>query len=122
MTDYGSSTIRKVTLATGQVTTIAGSAGVTGSVNSTGTNSLFFHPLGMAVDSATNLYVADYGNHLIRKITPSAPSAPPWPGRRGCLARPTARARRRNFTNRKEWRWIKPAMFMWPTPATPPSA
>jgi sugar lactone lactonase YvrE len=55
----------------GAVTTIAGSAGVAGSVNNTGTNALFFHPMGIAVDSATNLYVADYGNDLIRKITPA---------------------------------------------------
>ncbi len=67
--DYGNSTIRKIT-PSGQVTTIAGTAGVTGSVNATGTSASFFHPLGIAVDSATNLYVADYGNHLIRKITP----------------------------------------------------
>jgi len=69
VTDYGSSTVRKVALLTGQVVTIAGSAGVTGSVNNTGTNALFFHPLGIAVDRSTNLYVADYGNDLIRKIT-----------------------------------------------------
>src|ERR1035438_441067 len=69
VSDYGSSTIRKVTQA-GLVTTLAGTAGVTGSVNNTGTNALFFHPMGLAVDSATNVYVADYGNHLIRKITP----------------------------------------------------
>ncbi len=67
--DYGNSTIREIT-PSGQVTTIAGSAGVTGSLNATGTNAQFFQPLGIAVDSATNLYVADYGNHLIRKITP----------------------------------------------------
>ncbi len=70
VSDYGNSTIRKITLS-GQVTTIAGTAGVTGSVNATGTSASFFHPLGIAVDSATNVYVADYGNHLIRKITPS---------------------------------------------------
>jgi len=66
--DYGNSTIRMVT-GTGQVTTIAGQAGVSGSANATGTNALFFHPIGIAVDSLGNLYVADYGNHLIRKIS-----------------------------------------------------
>ncbi len=70
VSDYGNSTIRKIT-PSGQVTTIAGTAGVTGSVNATGISASFFHPLGIAVDSATNVYVADYGNHLIRKITPS---------------------------------------------------
>jgi sugar lactone lactonase YvrE len=69
VSDYGSSTIRKVTQA-GQVTTLAGTAGAVGSVNNTGANARFFHPMGLAVDSATNIYVADYGNHLIRKITP----------------------------------------------------
>ena len=68
--DYGNHTIRQVTPA-GVVTTIAGSPGVSGSVNATGTSALFFHPLGLAVDSAANIYVADYGNHLIRKITPA---------------------------------------------------
>src|ERR1017187_7442405 len=43
--DYGNSTIRLVTR-TGQVTTIAGQAGVTGSANGIGTNALFFHRLG----------------------------------------------------------------------------
>lgn len=70
VTDYGNDTIRKVSPA-GAVVTIAGSAGVAGSVNNTGTNALFFHPLGIAVDSNTNLYVADYGNQLIRKISPT---------------------------------------------------
>jgi sugar lactone lactonase YvrE len=68
VTDFGSSTIRQVTLA-GHVTTIAGAAGVTGSANNTGTNATFSHPMGIAVDASGNLYVADYGNHLIRKIT-----------------------------------------------------
>ena len=70
VTDYGNSTIRRIT-PFGQVTTIAGQAGVTGSSNATGTGALFFHPMGIAVDSSTNLYVADYGNHLIRKISPT---------------------------------------------------
>jgi sugar lactone lactonase YvrE len=69
VTDSGNNTIRKVTLS-GQVTTIAGSTGVAGSANNTGTNALFSNPLGIAIDAGNNLYVADYGNDLIRKITP----------------------------------------------------
>jgi sugar lactone lactonase YvrE len=69
VSDFGNNTIRKVTRF-GQVTTIAGQAGISGSTNAVGTNALFFHPLGIAVDSVSNLYVADYGNHLIRKVSP----------------------------------------------------
>jgi len=70
VTDSGNNTIRKIT-STGVVTTLAGFAGMTGSVNGTGTNALFNQPQGIAVDTATNLYVADYGNHTIRLISPA---------------------------------------------------
>jgi sugar lactone lactonase YvrE len=52
------------------VSTLAGGGG-TGSAfaNGTGTNARFANPWGLAVDSSGNIYVADYGNHLIRKIT-----------------------------------------------------
>ncbi len=68
--DSGNNTIRKITPA-GVVTTLAGHAGTAGSANGTGTNALFFAPAGVAVDTSTNVYVADYGNHIIRKITPA---------------------------------------------------
>ena len=54
----------------GQVTTLAGSAGVTGSTNATGTSATFDYPHGIAVDTAGNVYVADTYNSLIRKISP----------------------------------------------------
>jgi len=68
--DRGNAVIRKITPA-GVVTTIAGTAGVVGSVDGTGTAALFNDPSGLAVDSTGNVYVADTGNNTIRKITPA---------------------------------------------------
>src|SRR5206468_1004828 len=68
--DSGDFTIRKITPA-GVVTTIAGRIAHTGTNDGLGSVALFgYLPGGMAVDSATNLYVADTGNHTIRKLTP----------------------------------------------------
>ncbi len=63
-------TIRKVTPA-GLVTTLAGLAGSSGSADGTGSAARFNDPYGVAVDSAGNVYVADYGNNPIRKVTPA---------------------------------------------------
>lgn len=61
-------TIRKITPA-GDVTTLAGSSGTTGFQNGLGAAASFDDPRGVAVDSAFNVYVADFGNNAIRKIT-----------------------------------------------------
>ena len=66
--DGGNSTIRKVTPA-GVVTTLAGSAGNSGSIDGTNSTARFYNPSGVAVDSAGNVYVADSYNHTIRKVT-----------------------------------------------------
>ena len=68
--DTTNNTIRKVTAA-GVVSTLAGLAGVSGSEDGTGPGALFNNPGGMAADSSGNLYVADTGNSIIRKITPA---------------------------------------------------
>jgi sugar lactone lactonase YvrE len=62
-------TIRKIT-PTGAVTTLAGSPSQLGATDGQGAAARFFLPYGVAVDAAGNVYVAEGGNHLIRKITP----------------------------------------------------
>jgi hypothetical protein len=63
-------TIRKITPA-GVVTTLAGQALSSGSADGTGGDARFDFPLGLAVDGAGNVYVADTNNNTIRKITPA---------------------------------------------------
>jgi sugar lactone lactonase YvrE len=71
VTEVWSNTIRKITPA-GEVTTLAGAVVETGSTDGTGTAARFYNPSDVAVDGAGNVYVADLGNYVIRKITPSA--------------------------------------------------
>jgi sugar lactone lactonase YvrE len=61
--------IRKITPA-GIVTTFAGS-GIKASVDNQGTNAAFMTPYGMAFDSSGNLYIGDYTDNRIRKISSS---------------------------------------------------
>ncbi len=66
VTDYSNNLIRKIVLATGAVTTLAGS-GVAGNTNGTGTAASFNNPFGICIDpTKTILYVTDRAG--IRKI------------------------------------------------------
>ncbi|MDR0233551.1 MAG: hypothetical protein LBI31_01900, partial [Zoogloeaceae bacterium] len=68
--DTGNHSIRKIT-PEGEVSTIAGTrSGFPGSADGTGNAARFKEPYGVTIDAAGNLYVADSGNHSIRKITP----------------------------------------------------
>jgi len=64
--DAGNSAIRKIS--NGQVTTLAGT-GQQGFQNGPAKTATFNNPAGLAVDASGNVYVADGGNHVIRKIT-----------------------------------------------------
>lgn len=67
--DVFNNRIRKIT-PDGNVSTFAGD-GNSGHLNGTGTAAEFYAPQGLAVDGNGNVYVADYGNNMIRKITPA---------------------------------------------------
>jgi streptogramin lyase len=67
--DSGNNTIRKIT-PEGTVSTLAGQAGQAGNTDGVGEDARFWEPFGVAVDSAGSVYVADYRNDTIRRITP----------------------------------------------------
>ncbi|HEY5226931.1 MAG TPA: NHL repeat-containing protein, partial [Opitutaceae bacterium] len=68
--DTGNSTIRKVT-PSGAVTTVAGLVGKAGYLDATGTAAMFNAPVGVALDSGGDIFVADYNNNAIRKVNGS---------------------------------------------------
>jgi sugar lactone lactonase YvrE len=55
---------------TGEVTTLAGQSGTEGATDGGIAQAKFSYPVGLAVDSAGNVFVADSGNSTIRKVTP----------------------------------------------------
>ena len=70
--DRGNHRIRVVSASTGYISTVAGTG--TGGFSGDGaaaTLAQLNYPLGVAVDAAGNLYIADYSNHRIRKVTQS---------------------------------------------------
>lgn len=68
--DNQNEVIRKIDM-NGIVSTFAGMVGKAGSADGSGTLAQFNYPSGITADKVGNLYVADSGNHTIRKITPT---------------------------------------------------
>jgi RHS repeat-associated protein len=71
--DYGNHSIRKVTASTGVISTVAGIGGSGGYSGDGGqaTSAQLALPMAVAIDSSGNMYIADYGNDLIRKVNSS---------------------------------------------------
>jgi uncharacterized delta-60 repeat protein len=67
VTDANNNKIRKIT-PTGMVSTLAGS-GVQGAIDGIGSLASFNNPAGLKIDVSGVIYVGDYGNNKIRKIT-----------------------------------------------------
>jgi len=69
--DYGSNTIRRVDALTGIITTVAGTgiAGYTGD-NGPAVTATLRQPNSVFISSQGNLYISDYGNNVVRAVTP----------------------------------------------------
>jgi hypothetical protein len=68
VSDNGGATIRKVEVATGYTTTLAGTYASTGNTEGTGAAARFNTPTGITTDGV-NLYVGETNNYNIRKVT-----------------------------------------------------
>ena len=89
--DGSAANLRRIT-PDGMVTTLAGS-GLPGSADSTGAAASFASPSGLVMDKQGTLFMADFGNHRIRKITPgSSVSTLSGTGQPGTAGGPAAAA------------------------------
>lgn len=70
VSDTGNHTIRKISTS-GEVTTLAGAAGMAGFADASGSTARFSSPMGIAFGPDGDVYVADTDNHRIRRITAS---------------------------------------------------
>ena len=80
--DTGNNVIRYVSGATGDIITLAGT-GTAGYGDGAALDATFRSPSDVAVDSAGNVYVADTGNHAVRRISNGVVTTIAGTGRRG---------------------------------------
>ena len=81
VTDTGNHTVRKITSG-GVCSTLAGLAGIFGTLDGTNSAARFNNPTGIAVDGSGNLFVTDYKNNTIREVTAAGvvTTLAGWPG------------------------------------------
>ncbi len=82
--DTDNNAIRKIT-PLGVVSTLAGD-GSAGLINGPGVSARFVAPTSLVVDGSGNVYVADHGNHAIRRITSNGSVSTVAGGTLGCAA------------------------------------
>lgn len=63
--------LRQYTLESRAVTTLAGTAGITGTTNGTRLDASFHDPCGLVREPAGSLVIADYLNHALRRYNPT---------------------------------------------------
>jgi hypothetical protein len=68
--DAGNHRVRRINLATGVITTVAGSGYGFGGDSGRAADAKLYFPTGVAADGMGNLYIADTGNNRVRKVTP----------------------------------------------------
>ncbi|MHB8416974.1 MAG: NHL repeat-containing protein [Myxococcales bacterium] len=81
--DSGNSAIRLIDVATGVVSTVAGSLGVPGHVDGIGPAARFVQPIGLALDGLGHLYVTDPGDSTVRRIDLATGAVVTWAGQPG---------------------------------------
>jgi len=68
--DYAGNRVRQVD-SSGNITTYAGTGNAGSMGNGVATSTELNQPIGLAVDAAGNVYIADSGNNLVREVTPA---------------------------------------------------
>ena len=91
-----------------------------GTANGTGSVARFSFPDGVAIDGLGNIYVADYYNHTIRKVTSSG-VVTTLAGSPGVSGSTNGTGGAAKFMDLPTWRWTARAMSTWQTARTIPS-
>ena len=98
ITEFNNHTIRKVNLQTAAVSTVAGLARTPGAADGPGGQARFYSPTGIAVGAGGVLWVADFNNNMIRRISPAG-DVTTWAGNSGLEGRNDATGRDARFNN-----------------------
>jgi len=69
VSDGGSNAIRKIDVLSGEVSTLAGALGASGFADGIGANATFGYPRSIESDGQGNLYIVDFFNFAIRKLS-----------------------------------------------------